>query len=122
MPSGTDISMALINKLEETGAEEKMPLESMFQKMDHTQYVCSLDLTHDHGATVCRHVGRAGTVRPGHAGQDGSGREGERRSLQGEALILHLFSLWQHEAHFTVNSLKRDKDGERMGEQKLYKW
>ena len=57
----------------------------MFQKTDHTQYVCSLDLTRDHGATVRRHVGRAGTVRPGHAGQDGSGREGERRSLQGVA-------------------------------------
>lgn len=50
--------------------------------MEHTQYVCSLDLTRDHGATVCRHVGRAGTVRPGHVGQDGSGRERERRSLQ----------------------------------------
>ena len=50
--------------------------------MEHTQYVCPLDLTRDHGATVCRHGGRAGTVRLGHVGQDGSGREGERRSLQ----------------------------------------
>lgn len=41
--------------------------------------MCSLDLTRDHGATVCRHVGRAGTVGQGMWDRMGVGGRREEK-------------------------------------------
>lgn len=41
--------------------------------------MCSLDLTRDHAATVCRHVGRAGTVGQGMWDRMGVGGRREEK-------------------------------------------